>query len=87
MAVHSHDFVENYQGFVGYGFDRATDEKTIIYYLQKFSDDHLMNILVKKLSDADIEKIFELVNYILKKYLSENEYHALFLKDDHDDHI
>ncbi len=39
MALHSHDFIESYDGLVGFGLNRETDENTIIYYLQKFSDD------------------------------------------------
>jgi hypothetical protein len=29
--------------------------------------------------------LFELVNRLLRKHLSESEYHRLFLKDEHDD--
>ncbi|MDQ1330407.1 MAG: hypothetical protein QG578_670, partial [Thermodesulfobacteriota bacterium] len=41
MVKHTHDFVERYTGLVGFGFDRETDENTVRYYLQKFSDDAL----------------------------------------------
>jgi len=83
MAIHSHDFVENYQGLVGYGLDRETDENTLIYYLQKFSDDRLIKYLIKKMSDQELDEVFDRINLLLKKYLSEIEYHSLFLKDDH----
>ena len=33
MTIHSHRFVEIFNGFLGFGYDRATDEKTIMYYL------------------------------------------------------
>ena len=83
MADHSHEFVETYDGLVGFGADRRTDECTIIYYLQKFSDDRLMKQLVGRLTDAELEEIFNLVNRLLKAHLTEPEYHRLFLKDDH----
>ena len=83
MAKHSHAFVETYDGFVGFGFDRETDEKTLIYYLQKFSDDALMQTLVKRMSEKDLGEMFALVNQLMKAYLSDTEYHALFLKDEH----
>jgi len=83
MTMHSHDFVESYQGLVGYGLDRETDENTLIYYLQKFSDDHLIKHLIKKMSDRELDELFDGINLLLKKYLSETEYHSLFLKDDH----
>ncbi|MCJ7772261.1 MAG: cytoplasmic protein [Desulfobacterales bacterium] len=83
MSNHSHDFVETYQGLVAFGFNRETDENTIIYYLQKFSDDDLMNHIVKRLSDEELGKIFDLISGLLKKHLTEDEYHNQFLKDDH----
>lgn len=79
--MHSHNFVDEYTGFVGFGFNREIDENTIIFYLQKFSDDALMEALVKRLSDDDLAAIFDLLTTILKKHLSETEYHTLFLKD------
>lgn len=85
MPKHTHDFVENYEGFVGFGFDRPTDESTVVYYLQKFSDDAFIQTLVKRLSDGELEEVFNVVNRLMKKHLSEPEYHALFLKDEHHD--
>ena len=83
MATHRHQFVETYEGLVGFGADRSTDENTVVYYLQKFSDDALMAHLVKRLSDAELEEIFSLVNRLMKRHLTESEYHRLFLKEEH----
>lgn len=83
MPIHSHEFVDNYKGFVGFGLNRETDENTVIYYLQKFSDDMLMKNLIKRLENNELEEIFEFVSRLLKKHLSESEYHQLFLKEDH----
>jgi hypothetical protein len=85
MPVHTHNFIETYQGLVGYGADRETDENTIIYYLQKFSEDSLMATLTKRMTDGELEEIFNLINRLLKNHLSESEYHKLFLKEDRDD--
>jgi hypothetical protein len=81
MVKHTHKFVETYSGFVGFGLDRKTDENTIKYYLQKFSDDKLMEKLVPKLTDHELNGIFEKITGLLKKHLTEAEYHDLFLKD------
>ena len=81
MSKHSHHFVDAYRGFVGLGFNRETDERTIQYYLQKFSDDKLMENLLGKLSDDELEQIFILLSRLLKTHLSAPEYHHLFLKD------
>ena len=83
MALHSHGFVETYNGLVGFGLNRETDENTIIYYLQKFSDDDLMAVLRKRLTDEDRQAIFNLLSGLLRKHLSEPEYHRYFLKTDH----
>lgn len=86
MNQHSHQFVETYTGLVGFGMDRDTDQNTIIYYLQKFSDDTLMQHLIRKMTQEELDEVFELINRILKAHLSEDEYHRLFLKDEHHHH-
>ena len=84
MPLHTHNFVETYEGLVGYGLDRETDENTVICYLQKFSDDRFMATMTKRMTDEELLELFELINRLLRKHLTESEYHALFLKDDHD---
>lgn len=81
MTKHSHDFVETYKDLVGFGLDRETNENTVIYYLQKFSDDRLMENLIKKMTDDDLGEIFFMITRLLKTHLSDSEYHNLFLKD------
>jgi TorA maturation chaperone TorD len=83
--MHTHNFVENYQGLVGYGADRKTDENTLIYYLQKFSDDKFMALITKRMTDEEMLQLFDLINRLLKNHLTEAEYHRLFLKDEHGD--
>ena len=81
MEKHSHRFVETYQGLVGFGLDRDTDEKTLVYYLQKFSDDRFLQTLIKRLSDSELEEIMQLIFRVMKSHLREEEYHRLFLKE------
>jgi hypothetical protein len=83
MADHTHQFVETYDGLVGFGLNRLTDENTVIYYLQKFSDDRLLKTLIKRLSEEELESLFDMITATLKRHFSESEYHRLFLKDDH----
>ena len=83
MSTHSHEFVENYDGLVGFGADRDTDEATVMVYLQKFSDDNLLQHLIRRLSDGELAEIFDLVNRLMVTHFTEEEYHSLFLKDDH----
>lgn len=81
MTIHSHQFVETYDGLVGFGSDRQTDENTVIFYLQKFSDDRLMKTIIHRLSDEELLEIFELITRLLKEHLDSSEYHQLFLKE------
>ena len=84
MPMHTHNFVETYEGLVGYGLDRETDENTVICYLQKFSDDRFMATMTKRMTDEELLELFELINRLLREHLTESEYHALFLKEEHD---
>lgn len=80
MPKHSHHFAETFEGFVGFGFDRESDENTVRLYLQKFSDDRLMETILKRLSDRELSEVFELIGRLMRDHLSEPEYHGLFLK-------
>lgn len=82
MGKHRHNFVESYDGLVGYGYDRQCNENTLAYYLQKFSDDEHVKLILPRMSDEDIDNLFNLLGKLLKKYLEENEYHSVFLKDE-----
>ena len=81
MRRHRHDFVENYQGMMAFGYSREEDERSLIVFLQKFSDDDLMELLRRRVSDLEIENLIDLLTGLMKKHLSEEEYHHYFLKD------
>ena len=81
MGKHQYHFVEEYDGLVGFGLDRRTDEYTITYYLQKFADDRHMELIRKRMSNEDMEALFNHFTQLLKRYLSEEEYHDHFLKN------
>lgn len=81
MTKHSHRFVEDYDGMVAFGFSREVDEKSLMVYLQKFSDDDLVERLVPRLTDDEIEALFSLMSRLMRQHLVEEEYHELFLKD------
>ena len=81
MGKHRHDFVNRCEEIV-FGLDRETDEKSLIAYFQKFSDDELMELLVKRLSDDEITEMVDFLLGILKRHLKEKEYHRLFLKEE-----
>lgn len=79
-ARHRHRFVEEHDGFVGFGWSRASDEDTLVVYLQKVADDELARTLVQRMSDAELADLFQRLGLLLQRHLSEEEYHRLFLK-------
>ncbi|MBN1833331.1 MAG: cytoplasmic protein [Deltaproteobacteria bacterium] len=81
MSKHSHRFVEEYDGLFGFCASREENEATVIYYLQKFSDDQLIALIRKRMSNQDLDDLFNLIGRLMKKHLTEEEYHAYFLKD------
>ena len=81
-SKHSHRFVEDYDGLVVFGLDRKEDENTLTYYLQKFSDDEHMALIRGRMSDSDMETLFNLLGRLMKQYLTKEEYHPVFLKDE-----
>lgn len=81
MRRHRHDFVETYEGILAFGYSRQEDERSLIAFLQKFSDDDLMKLLSSRISPSEIENLVDLLTGLMKKHLSEEEYHQYFLKD------
>jgi len=70
MARHSHSFVETFDGFLGYGLDRQSNEDIVEVYLQKFSDDFLMSTILKRMSDEYLNEVFEVTGNMLKIHLT-----------------
>ncbi len=81
MKKDTHNFIQEYKGLGAFGMNRQADEDTIMFYLQKFSEDLFMKTFLPRLSDVELEEIYLFINDRLKKHISEDEYHGLFLKD------
>jgi hypothetical protein len=82
MKKDRHNFIQKYKGVGAFGMDRETDEETIMFYLQKFSEDSFLTAFIPRLSDEELEEIYLFINKKLKQHLIEEEYHTLFLKDE-----
>ncbi|MDR2946199.1 MAG: cytoplasmic protein [Candidatus Adiutrix sp.] len=78
---HKHEFVETYTGPLAQGFDRETDLATLQVYLQKLSDDDLMEKLLPRLDEEEVAQFFDLIARCLRQRLDEEEYHELFLRE------
>jgi hypothetical protein len=82
MGNYKHSFVEEYDGFEGFGFSREVDEATLTCYLQRLSDDKVMELLRSRMTEEDMEALFDYITRIMKQYLKDKEYHKYFLKDE-----
>jgi len=82
MKKDRHNFIQKYKGVGAFGMDRETDEETIMFYLQKFSEDSFLTTFIPRLSDEELEEIYLFINKKLKQHLIDEEYHTLFLKDE-----
>jgi len=81
VARYSHQFVETYRGPVAFGLSREIDEASLTVYLQAFSDDRLMETVRGRLSDEEIGQGIDWITGLLRKHLSHDEYHRLFLQE------
>ena len=66
---------------IAFGFDRQTDERSLELFLQRFVDKKLMAALLPRLQDEDIVATVDFLTAIMRKHLSEKEYHGLFLAE------
>ena len=66
---------------IAFGFDRATDEKSFVMFLERFIDKKLLEIMLPRLQDEDILVMVDFLTGIMHKHLSEKEYHSLFLAE------
>ena len=67
-----------------FGFDRQTDERSLLMFLALFTDTALLELLLPRLQDEEILAIVDFLTRILRKHLSEKEYHAVFLSESTD---
>ena len=69
------------QHSIVFGFDRKTDEQSLTAFVLRFADKELLKVLLPRLQDKDILATVDFLTTIMQKYLSEKEYHSLFLAD------
>lgn len=83
MPKFSHKFIEKLDGFIAFGLDRQTDQEAVNAYLQMFSDDDCMTAILPRMSDDELDQLFDTISRLLRRHFNEQEYHALFLKEPH----
>ena len=66
---------------ISFGWDRATDESSCQAFVQRFSRQGLLAALTPRLTDQELTALIDHLSGLMKKHLSEGEYHRLFLAD------
>lgn len=64
-----------------FGFDRGTDEESLLLFLQRFTDKKVLDVLLPRLQEEDIFSTVDFLTAIMQKHLSDHEYHSLFLEE------
>ena len=69
-----------------FGLNRATDEQSLIAFLRQFGDERLTRALVPRMSEEEIHQVVDLLTQMMRNHLSSDEYHRLFLGEEHHHH-
>ena len=66
-----------------FGMNRAMDEQSLVAFLRQVSSDSMTAALVPRMSEKEIHQVVDLLTGIMRNHLSGEEYHRLFLGEDH----
>ena len=69
-----------------FGLDRNTDEQSLVTFLRLFSQDRLLGTLTPRMREEEIHQVVDLLTGIMRNHLSGEEYHNLFLGEEHHHH-
>jgi len=64
---------------IAFGWDRETDEASLREFLRKFGREALLAALVPRMTDEEITATVDHLSTLMRRHLSEKEYHSLFL--------
>ncbi len=62
-----------------FGLNRQTDEKSLQYFIRTFARPELLEVLVPRMTDAEISTLLDDLSSLMARHFKEKEYHALFL--------
>jgi hypothetical protein len=66
-----------------FGLSRELDTASCSSYLQLLGRKDFSELFADRLSSEEIEIVVDMIGSLLHKYLTKQEYHRLFLLDDH----
>lgn len=69
-----------------FGLSEELDRQSFVTFLQLSGDEKFADLLSSRLSSEEIIEFTDNFMVLLRKHLSEQEYHRLFLQDEHHHH-
>ena len=72
-------------GKICFGLNPELDQASCSSYLQLLGRKEFADIFSKRLSSEEIEVLVDMIGSLLHRHLSKQEYHRLFLLEDHHD--
>lgn len=80
----SSQFSEKLDGMdICFGLNREMDERSLALFLRIVGSDEMLATLIPRLDEGDIGATVDFFTGLMKKHLSESEYHRLFLGEEH----
>ncbi len=73
-------------GAICFGLSPVLDRRSCAAYLQLLGQAELAQTLSARLSEQEIEELIGLTSGLMRKHLSTQEYHTLFLGEEHTHH-
>ena len=66
-----------------FGLSTELDRSSCAAYLQLLGREPLASTLAERMDSAEIEQLVDFCTALLRRHLSKQEYHRLFLQEDH----
>ncbi len=66
-----------------FGLDPDLDRRSCAAYLRLLGREPMASTLAARMDSAEIEHLVDICTSLLRRHLSKQEYHRLFLQDDH----
>ncbi len=64
-----------------FGLSLEQDQQSVALFLQLCGDRRFSEVLASRLSAEEIADLTDQIMFLLRRHLSEKEYHQLFLRD------
>ncbi len=81
MTIRSYSAANQPAASICFGLERVLDEQSLAVFLQRATSDELLASLIPRLEEGEVATVVDFVTGLMRKHLSKQEYHNLFLGD------